>query len=193
MKNSISFVTLVLLVVCMGTATGDVITFSYTATEDGGSGIVTGTFGYDNSVPDSQPSSSQGTYVGAGFWTGTVTGGPQDGATFNLSGLRVDIFDNVGLDQLLTGLSRTFFVLTDTSQNVFDNDSLPGTLDIADFDVVPLKLDGPDIGLGGGQIDYTFQSISSIPEPGSLGILGLMALGSLVLARGRRNQLPLRS
>ena len=70
--------------------------FEYLAARQDGS-TVSGTFGYEDSVPDAAPAGDVGRYVGAGYLTGTVVGGAQDGVTFAATGLDVLTLDNASV------------------------------------------------------------------------------------------------
>jgi hypothetical protein len=48
-------------------AQATIITFAYAASGEIG-GTVTGTFGYDDSISDTDPSSAEGSYPAAGFF-----------------------------------------------------------------------------------------------------------------------------
>jgi len=157
------------------------VTFNYTATGNGGT--VTGTFGWDTSVPDNFPGDPTfGEYSNAGFWTGSVTGGPQNGAVFNFSPTRVEVNnfppDYVEVDS--TTSMGTFLILIDNTGTVFATDSLPTTLTLSDFDQPIMRLTDEGLGLGSSrqQVTYTFQSITQVggtnpvPEPSTMILLG---------------------
>jgi len=138
--------------------------------------------------------SEEGGYTGAGFWTGIVNGGPQDGASFNFSDVEVEVFDNfssIGDSFRIVvptpGGSTTFFYLDDADATTFSNDSLPSMLTLADFETRQIFL-GPEIGVSVDQFQYTFQSISAptvIPLPSAAWLFG-SALGFVAWYRGKK-------
>lgn len=154
---------------------GPIQSFEYTATGNGG--VVVGAFGYDLGVPDANGSPTFGDYPNSGFIAGTVTGGPQDGVVFNVTGLRWGVFTSGG-NYLLVLDSSTFIGLDDLSATAFADDSLPTSLDLADFDFADLALSSVGVGGPGGQWFYEITSISTpVPEPGSLALLGGALIG----------------
>lgn len=68
------------------------VVFEYLASGHGAT--VSGTFGYDDAAADGSPSPTLGLFAGAGFLTGAVVGGPQDGVAFSASGLNVFVLDD---------------------------------------------------------------------------------------------------
>ena len=73
-KLLIQFVAGVVFALSGSIAQATIITFAYSATENSGlGGTVTGTFGYDDSVSDTDPTLEFGFYPGAGFLEGTVS------------------------------------------------------------------------------------------------------------------------
>ncbi|MGI9292497.1 MAG: hypothetical protein ACR2PS_00825 [Pseudomonadales bacterium] len=172
------------LVACLPSfASAAAITFNYTATLSGGPGILTGSFGYDDAVPDDLPGApNEGRYPGAGFWTGVVTGGPQDGVSFSVSGAQTRIFDNFSTigDMLeMTAAPTTFINMEDAQATTFTSDSLPSTLTLADFEIRNMFLSAADVGgPAGPQVQYILQSISPVPAPAAVWLFG-SALGIL--------------
>jgi hypothetical protein len=96
------------------------ITFDYTATRIGG-GIVTGTLGYDNSIGDTYPADpTQGLFLSAGFLTGSVSGGSQDGEAFNKSGISVLTSDNYTPSPIPPYVYSDSFSINDGSQTFIE-------------------------------------------------------------------------
>ncbi len=179
---------------------GLIFSFRYTATGSSGESV-TGVFGWDAGVTDSSFSDpSLGSYVGAGFWNGIVSGGLQDGATFSFSGLDVFVSDvpplassdSVGMQFSI----RSFLVLSDSTGSVFSSDALPSRLLSSDFDNKRISLWDPDIGISDRfrQISYSVQSIeavnTAVPEPTSLAIFGFGALSFVASGVFRRKRQP---
>ncbi len=174
------------LTVMPSVASATIVTFDYIATD--GTGTVTGTFGFDDSVADSVPGDpTTAVFSGAGFLTGSVSGGVQDGAVFYFTGLDWAVLDNVVADSAFTtgALSATNVYFQDNSQTVFGSDSLPADFNLADFDLAFVRLWHEDLGLiPVSQITYDLTSVRlrtamAVPEPAALALFaaGLLGLG----------------
>lgn len=149
-------------------ASAMMISFNYMATGNGGS--VFGTFGYDTSVVDVDALASIGDYPGSGFISGSVSGGPQDGAVFSQGGLRGIVLFGGSSDELTVTTSggtsnETFVNLRDSSASVFFDDSLPNNLNLLEFDTRELALSDATPGVPSPQQIYTLTSIARVPEP----------------------------
>jgi hypothetical protein len=121
----------------------ETVTFEYQGT-DGAGGIVTGTFGFDISAPDTNDNNFAGTYL-TGFINGLIAGGNADGFSFDLSisGEQMDgnlltrvssneFFSSLSLNEIQGPGEFMHLDLESTSQ-VFADDSLPTQLDLADW------------------------------------------------------------
>jgi hypothetical protein len=177
------------------TTSAAIVSYDYTGILIGEEATVSGSFGYDNSVADSLPDDDgDGLYVGAGFWSGTVVGGPQDGATFNFTDLSISVMnDNDDFGDSFGGFfpttgSTSFFDLEDSSASAFSSDSLPTALSLDNFDFFEFTL-GAEIGETGFQYSYEFESISEptvVPLPPALWLFGSALLGFVGWTRGKR-------
>ena len=156
-------------------ANSAIVSFNYVAVGTSGDvagATVTGTFGYDTSVPDEFPGDPDiGSYPGSGFFTGTVSGGAQDGYSFNLPGLRFFVRNDPGDDRLTIEDIGTFVQLIDNDGTVFSSDALPLSLSLAEFEQRDLAVAIP----GGIQRFYT---LTAIPLPGAVWLLA-SALGMM--------------
>ena len=142
-------------------ASAVIITFDYSAAQTSGPGVVSGQFGYDTTVADEFPlNPNLGRYAGA-FWSGAVSGGPQDGANFSFVNMLARVNEGGGdfFQFEGGGLLGTFFNLNNFTDTAFSDDSLPLDLDLSDFPIAGLFLFGSDVGVAGGQVEYEFTSI----------------------------------
>jgi hypothetical protein len=173
-----------------------IVSYDYTGILIGDDATVSGSFGYDNSVADSLPDEDgEGLYDGAGFWSGTVVGGPQDGATFNFTDLSISVTNDDedfgdsfgGFFPVATG-SMSSFDLEDSSASVFSGDSLPTALSLDDFDWFEFTL-GAEIGDTTSAQIYEFESISEptvVPLPTAVWLFGSALLGFVSWTRGQK-------
>lgn len=179
-------------------AQAKVITFQYTAVGQAGTGSagasVTGTFGWDTSVPDTNPQGFA-RYNGAGFMTAQVSGGAQDGTSIQASGIDVEIADaqSVWTNDVVNFLGSGQFVYLSGASSALNSEALPLTLDPAQW----LTPDPTDFAHGhlsvvnGSQWYYDIQSFrlldddapASVPEPGTAALVGLAGLLALVASR----------
>ena len=128
------------------------VTFSYRTWDP--DRVLTGTFGYDTSVLDTDLYSGTGDYPNAGFWTGTIVGGPQGGHSFAFNNLFVFLEHQVGssdriqlrffadahdssLHSVLTLLDNTGVLLDSANQL-----PLPASLDFSNYVGIPYIKDG---------------------------------------------------
>jgi hypothetical protein len=156
-----------------------IITFNYTAVA-AISGTVTGTFGYDDSVLDVEPSPETGSYPAAGFLTGAITGGPQDGLNLSLNNLDTLVGDFPFADELSIGASPDAqLMFIDNNGTALSRDALPLSLDLSDFESRLLLVEG---------LEYQITSITrsiSVAEPAVLALLGIGLVGFAFSRRKR--------
>ena len=178
------------------TAQATIIIFAYSAAGELG-GTVTGVFGYNDSIADTAPASDQGFYPSAGFFSGTISGGLQDGVTFNRASVDVqtsndrEVFngfeDHFGINDLSSG---TFIEFVSNSSNPpptapLDSDALASSalvnalLDPANWSFVVLLVVEPEE----FQLRYDLTSVRLISEVPGPGTLTLLALGSSLVYR----------
>ena len=171
-------------------ADAGLLVFNYTAEEDGGMGVLTGTFSYDTSSADSNASTIIGEYVGT--WTGSVAGGTQAGAAFSFS--EVPAFAVQDLDpataspddMFFFGPTASTFAHLVTTGDIYPDDSLPTSYDLADYASAEMFLINSDVGLiGGSQTKYNIISIT--PEP-SFAVLSLVGLAYVCAIRRRKRK-----
>ena len=197
------------LVLSGSTAQAAIVTFAYSGTASGGlPGTVTGFFGYDDSVGDTNPSSEFGVYPAAGFFNGTISGGAFDGVTFSRTNFPVEIRNdqNLGTEfqdffQINDFVSFNFIafgaVSSSTPNPPLDSDALTSPsliaalLSPASWEIGPLLqfASGP---FTSAQFDLTSVMRVPVPEPGTIALLvvGLLGLASRharrIAARGHR-------
>jgi hypothetical protein len=184
MKHFALHVSLFLAFICFVpiVAATPIVTFNFTATGYGG--VIVGTFGYDTAVADTYPSVNVSLFNDSGFIAGSVTGGPQGGAVFNLKNLDWGLTLAINSHRIQVYNSNTFINLTDSTGTAFSDDSLPGDLDSADFDFRGFYLSAVDIGGVPGQYHYEIASISRpVPEPATMLLLGSGFIGLVGIRR----------
>jgi hypothetical protein len=164
------------------------VSFNYTGVSLDGNASVSGTFGYDDETIDSYPEDSYfGEYTNSGFWSGAVTGGSQDGATFNFSNMTYAVYsDDPDFGDALNATipdssnSSSFFDLDDYEATVFEDDSLPAALPFDAFDFFEFQL-GTDVA-GDSPVTYEFSSITAstitpVPLPAAAWLFGSVLIG----------------
>ncbi|MEJ2611375.1 MAG: hypothetical protein P8179_15155 [Candidatus Thiodiazotropha sp.] len=172
-----------------------IVSYDYSAIGgDDASATIIGTFGYDDTITDSDPSANHGLYTGAGFFSGSVSGGPQDSADFNFSAFDVHVYnDDVVLDDTfeISSDSATLSIVEmyDGTLSAFSNDSLPSVLDFDSFEFVGIRL-GQEFG-GDTAIDYeitgfTPTPVSAVPVPGAVWLFGSAMLGFVGWSRNKK-------
>ena len=194
-------------------ASAILVTYDYTAITPvpfGGTNTITGTFGYDTAVADSNAASGvHGNYPGAGFFTGSVVGGAGNGGTINLTGLDVQVGNDVPFSfpfsapsivdflriPAIGGGGGNFVDLFDFSATAFSSDSLPLDLTPSSFNSPQISVTTAQLGLGGNtstRLSFGITSITkrqqvAVPEPSSLALL-VFGLASLSLLAWRRKR-----
>ena len=192
-----------------------VVTFDYTAIGiPGGLGDATGAtvvgqFGWDTSVADTDSDVPRGLYPMAGFWRGTITGGPQDGLSFDSGMHDTRTADNVyfgghgdGLTILVAssifpGSSLSFINLLDSgSDDALDSAALPPDINLSDWNFeTRLYIAGLDFGATGNASNQHWYDLtgvvlhtSEVPLPASIYsfALALGILGGVGALRCRR-------
>jgi hypothetical protein len=175
-----------------------IVSYNYTGISLDGGATINGSFGYDDAAVDTYGSvSDYGQYTDSGFWTGEVTGGSQDGTTFNFTSVVYEIFnDDDPLGDTLngsvpgsdgtTGTSTTYFELSDEDGSVFSDDSLPAILPFDEFEFVRIVL-GADIG-GTADVEYEFSSVdvAPIPIPAAAWLFGSALVGFISWSRKKQ-------
>jgi len=171
------------------------ITFNYLATGNGG--VVSGSFGYDDTVLDvSLGDSVNGSYPSAGFLTGSVSGGLQNGFSFNKANSEVIIENDDTVFQKPGPRYNDYFAINDGSLTFIQYISILSTQPVpplsSDELVSPLLIGSlenftigwtPGIELyvydGTQQLSYSLTEVNHVPEPTILALfgLGLAAIG----------------
>jgi hypothetical protein len=175
------------------------LTFEYAATGNGGT--VTGTFGYDKSAIDTIPGdSTAGFYPTAGFYNGTVSGGPQNGFSFDITVAEILIFNDydagggppqeyldafVVSDGSFTFIEFSNFTTTPPPVPPLDSDQLtsfllPGALsNLGNWPTASVSV------FDGEQFAYQLANVRQVPEPSILGLL-VLGLAGISYQRLRR-------
>ena len=196
MRHRLTASVAALFLLAAGSAQAAIITFGFTGTVTqnvnnpygvtaGVGTAVSGSFTYDTSAPDLYPPSSQGQYAqpippadlsitfsatgDVAVATDAAYAAVQNGANDFFQ-----IFANSDTGDVnsspVTGF-RSSVGLIDTSGTAFSSDSLPGALDLSDFDITSGEFqdaNDPDTAV----IRYSIDNII-VPEPSSLGLLAL--------------------
>lgn len=189
-----SFLFLIVMVTSTASSAA-IISFNYTGSWMGGDATVSGIFGYDTAVADSLPGDTmEGEYIGSGFWSGVVAGGPQDGASFNFTNIDFsvlnddpDLFDSLSCTVPSATGSTTYFDLENSDATAFSDDSLPTSLNLDDFNFRQFTL-GSELGVPDVMYEYEFNSIeplSAVPLPPAVWLFGSALLGFVSLSRKR--------
>lgn len=159
----------------IGPAFAGIITFQIDAGHFSGRRL-SGVFGYDTSVPDSDPrvylgTVTSGEYVDAGFFAGRVSGGPQSGAMFNLQDARITTTNGPYGDEFALWAGANEFTLIniqDVNGEVLSTDALPPlstTFNLESAHAAVISLADEDIGRGGGgAVGYAIDSITPLTE-----------------------------
>ncbi len=195
-----------------------IVTFDYEGVGvPGGSGDATGAtivgqFGWETAIADTDPSDPRAEYLAAGFWRGAISGGPQDGLSFDTGSLDIRTTDNVYFggtgDALIIYVFNLFpesafsFVnlLDGGASDALGDTALPLDLDLADWNFeTRLYIAGFDFGFtelpGTNQFSYDLTRVelhtSEIPLPASVygfatAMLVLSGIGKLKRRRIRR-------
>jgi hypothetical protein len=177
------------------------ITYEYVASGNGGT--VTGTFGYEDSISDIIPGEpTAGVYPGAGFYEGTISGGPQDGLVFDITNQEILIYDDYlasttpteYIDAFVIGDSGTltfveYFLKSISipnpplsSDQLASQDLINALSSLSSWEAAKLTVfDGED------QYSYSFasvsRSVSQVPEPTTFVLLSLGLVGLSITRR----------
>ena len=193
------------------------VTFDYVASglAAGGFGssegaTFVGQFGWETATADSDPDDPRGEYLGAGFWRGSITGGPQDGLSFDTGLLDIRTMDNVYFggfgDGLVIYVTTPLFpdsafsfvnLLDDNTNDALSSPALPLDIELADWNFeTRLYVRGFDFGLiegvGSNQFVYELTAaelrVSEVPLPASVFgfATAILALGGIDRLRRRR-------
>lgn len=185
------------LVLCWRPAGAVVVTFDFAATVTSQDSlglsvgdVVTGSFSYDNAVPDFNiGNTTNGVY----FQNQTLyfsVGALSASAPFDV--VTIDDSPDANPDRLFAGTSSTsdwavVLRLLDSTQTVFTSDALPALLpDLGAFDqrMMEFELFNDELDLVGTfSASVTSLALSEVPEPSSFAMVGGMALaGGLFLS-----------
>ena len=147
-------------------------------------------YAFESSTLDSNALSNVGFYSNSVTSASLSFNGYQ--STFTPSTSRIDIGNNVGAgpfdsyDMRVDGVPSAAFLslrLLDGTAAVFTDDTLPTTLNLSNFLMSSQgQLDGPG-GAFSPTLRFTITSVTVIPEPGTLTLVGG---GALILLRRRR-------
>jgi uncharacterized protein YkuJ len=135
------------------------LSYNYTGTTDGGTATIAGSFGYDTSIQASTLMPEVFQFQSAGFFTGTIIGGQQDGTSFrfdNIDLLMLDDFAFLLDDAVQLGYEDSFGFHEDYTdgQNVFPitlyfranntsvitDHTIPTALALSDFDLARISI-----------------------------------------------------
>ena len=167
-----------------------------------------GTLQYDTSLPDLEPDANLGTYFAS------PPGGSFIEGTSSASGFfeTIDFFDAVVGNGPTSGDEDfvVFFATGDTTPStlvhpsvdwvdlavvlydfdgtVFSNDSLPTTLDLAEFELAEVELTSEDDQNFIYAVTATITDIAQVPEPSTLLLGAVAAIGLLLGTHVRRTQ-----
>jgi len=161
-----------------------------------------GSFAYDLSTPDIQPAPSAGFYVQSPVTTASFSAavGPLSFQTEAGTDFKVTVIDGSS-DELL--ISSTLLDSTGDrwitewrvgynpgAAGPFSNDSLPTSLDLADFNIFlsfRLSAESPSQpGLYGDALWGSLETLTAVPEPSTLALAAFGFVGMIALGRRRQ-------
>ncbi len=186
--------TLLLNILCFYVSAAPISTWSYTAT--GIVGTLTGSFGWDHAASEDgwqATDTDVGLWLGAGFISGSVSGGAQDGGSFSITGLDVQIH----LDPATPG--NEFIAMEKSYGSGFwwygrtiglGTDELSATMDLTEWIHPFIDVYGSDIGQSGREHRYIFDTITpftTVPEPTTFLLMGI-GLAGIAGAEVRRRR-----
>ncbi len=178
---------------------GPITTFEYTAHENLGEGVMTGTFGYDlATIGIPHPNFAAKTlYEDAGYWNAEISGGALDGLIITQNNLDVTVNNNFIVDELslytevytTTHIDITSWALT---LDPLTDETLPTTFDYSEWTTPKITVKGNEV----GHPDENFRNFiivankinpQPIPEPTTLTLIGI-GLAGLAGAELRRRR-----